>query len=137
VPQILLNNLVYRKVVCALSEQSYKLGHATAIYLHPRYHEYVEKLTSRLPSNLSCVYLTNSGSEATELGIQLARLYTGHNEIISLRNCYHGGTAVAAATTGMSTYKYSLVPPPGHIHVSIIPRYYELLDSSVNLNYDT
>ncbi|XP_011503254.1 PREDICTED: alanine--glyoxylate aminotransferase 2, mitochondrial [Ceratosolen solmsi marchali] len=106
------------KVVCAMSEQSYKLGHATAVYLHPRYHEYAEKLTSRLPPGLSCVYLTNSGSEATELSIQLARLYTGRNEIISLKNCYHGATAVAAATTAISTYKYPLLLPPGHIHVT-------------------
>ncbi|XP_001607441.1 alanine--glyoxylate aminotransferase 2, mitochondrial [Nasonia vitripennis] len=106
------------RVVSAMSEQSYKLGHTTAIYLHPRYHEYVAKLTSTLPESLSCVYLTNSGSEATELAIHLARLTTGRNEIVSLKNCYHGGTAVAAAATGMACYKYPTVTPPGHIHVT-------------------
>ncbi|XP_014217670.1 alanine--glyoxylate aminotransferase 2, mitochondrial [Copidosoma floridanum] len=106
------------KVVTALSEQSYKLGHTTAIYYHPRYHEYAEKLTSTLPSELKCVYLTNSGSEATELAIQLARLYTGRTQIVALKNCYHGGTGIAAATTAMACYKYPLPTLPGHIHVT-------------------
>lgn len=101
-----------------MSEQSYKLGHTTAIYLHPRYHEYAEKLAATLPEDLRCVYLTNSGSEATELAIQLARLYTGRHDILSLKNCYHGGTGIASAATAMACYKYPVVQPSGHIHVS-------------------
>lgn len=101
-----------------MSEQSYRLGHTTAIYLHPRYHEYASKLTATLPRHLRCVYLTNSGSEATELALQLARLCTGRAEIVALKNCYHGGTGVAAATTTMACYRYPLPPLPGHLHVS-------------------
>ncbi|KAJ8664436.1 hypothetical protein QAD02_006098 [Eretmocerus hayati] len=106
------------RVVTAMSEQMYKIGHTTAIYLHPRYHEYAAKLISTMPTGLSSVYLTNSGSEATELAIQLARVYTGRHDIVSLRNCYHGGTSVAAATTAMSVYKYPLAQPPGHVHIT-------------------
>ncbi|XP_014233656.1 alanine--glyoxylate aminotransferase 2, mitochondrial isoform X1 [Trichogramma pretiosum] len=106
------------KVVEAATQQSRQLGHTTAVYLHPRYHEYAEKLTSKLPAPLSCVYLTNSGSEATELAIQLARIYTGRHEVVSLRNCYHGGTGVAASATCMSVYKYPIMPLPGHVHVA-------------------
>ncbi|XP_058794810.1 alanine--glyoxylate aminotransferase 2, mitochondrial isoform X2 [Phymastichus coffea] len=106
------------KVVAAMSEQARRLGHTTAIYLHPRYHEYAAKLTATLPAGLSCVYLTNSGSEATELAIHLARVHTGRHEVVSLRNCYHGGTAVANATTAMACYKYPVPSPAGHLHVT-------------------
>ena len=43
-----------------------------------------------MPGNLNCVYLVNSGSEANDLAIQMARLYTGNYDVLSLRNAYHG-----------------------------------------------
>ena len=78
------------KVNAALEEQIKTLWHTTSIYLQPKIHEYAEKLTATLPENLSCVYLVNSGSEANDLAIMMARLYTGNYDIISLRNSYHG-----------------------------------------------
>ena len=78
------------KINAALEEQIGKLWHTTSIYLQPEIHEYAERLTAKLPSNLSCVYLVNSGSEANDLAIMMARLYTGNHDIISLRNSYHG-----------------------------------------------
>ena len=78
------------KVNAALEEQVKTLWHTTSIYLQPKIHEYAEKLTATLPDNLSCVYLVNSGSEANDLAIMMARLYTGNYDIISLRNSYHG-----------------------------------------------
>ena len=78
------------KVNAALTEQVGKLWHTTSIYLQPKIHEYAERLTATLPDKLSCVYLVNSGSEANDLAIMMARLYTGNYNIISLRNSYHG-----------------------------------------------
>ena len=78
------------KVNAALEEQVKTLWHTTSIYLQPKIHEYAEKLTATLPDNLNCVYLVNSGSEANDLAIMMARLYTGNYDIISLRNSYHG-----------------------------------------------
>ena len=72
------------KVNAALEEQVKTLWHTTSIYLQPKIHEYAEKLTATLPENLSCVYLVNSGSEANDLAIMMARLYTGNYDIISL-----------------------------------------------------
>lgn len=54
--------------------------------MHPNIYEYSEKLSSKLPGDLNVVYLVNSGSEANDLAILLARLYTKNYEIITLKN---------------------------------------------------
>ena len=54
-----------------------------------------EKLALILPDNLDCSYFTNSGTEAVEGALKLARKYTGRYEIIACRNAYHGSTAGA------------------------------------------
>lgn len=115
-------------------EQISRLGHTTPIYMQPRLQEYVKKLVAKMPEELSVVYLVNSGSEATELAFLMARLYTGAHEIISIRNGYHGGSQAAAASTAMSTWRYPVHTPSGHIHVgtifqfgySLTFRYYKL-----------
>ena len=74
----------------ALAEQLETLWHTTSIYLQPKLLEYAEKLTAKLPPHLNNVYMVNSGSEANDLAMMMARLYTGNYDIISLRNSYHG-----------------------------------------------
>lgn len=108
------------KILNALIDQASKLGHTTSIYMHAPYYEYVNKLTNKLPGDLKSVYLVNSGSEATELAIQMARLYTGRHDIVSLKNCYHGALTVSRATTACAPYKYPIPPPSGHIHVKFV-----------------
>ncbi len=54
-----------------------------------------EKLAQLLPAGLDCTYFTNSGTEAVEGALKLARKYTGRYEIIACRNAYHGSTAGA------------------------------------------
>lgn len=103
--------------MAAAAEQMRKLGHTTTIYMHPRFLEYAEKLTKKLPGDLKVVYLVNSGSEATELAFLMSRLYTGNNDIISLKNSYHGGTLTASTATGMSIFRHPIHRPGGHIHV--------------------
>ena len=66
------------------------MWHTTNIYLYPGHAEYAEKLTSKLPGNLKTCLFVNSGSEANDLAMYLARLYTNRFDIISLRNSYHG-----------------------------------------------
>lgn len=82
------------------------------------YHEYVDKLTEKLPEKLKVVYLVNSGTEANELAFLMARLYTGSQAIVSLRNCYHGGSYATTVATAMSTWKFPMAQLPGHIHVN-------------------
>lgn len=57
-------------------------------------------LCEQLPSPLQSVYLTNSGTEATEGALKLAKRFTGRSEIISARNAYHGNTQGAMSVCG-------------------------------------
>jgi 4-aminobutyrate aminotransferase-like enzyme len=78
------------KVNKALKEQVDTLWHTTSIYMHPKIHEYAERLTATLPEPLKCVYFVNSGSEANDMAMMMAREYTGNWDIVSFRNSYHG-----------------------------------------------
>lgn len=62
--------------------------------------ELCKTLASTLPSNLSSVYLVNSGTEATEGALKLAKRFTGRSEIIAGKNAYHGNTMGAMSVCG-------------------------------------
>ncbi|MGH7538266.1 MAG: aminotransferase class III-fold pyridoxal phosphate-dependent enzyme, partial [Gemmatimonadales bacterium] len=61
-------------------------------YLHELVVRYAERLWATLPSPLSVCYFVNSGSEANELGLRLARAYTGRRDLVVLEGAYHGNT---------------------------------------------
>ncbi|CAH1155628.1 unnamed protein product [Phaedon cochleariae] len=98
------------KITRAVSEQMEILGHATNIYYHTKIHEYAMKLSETLPGSLKCIYFVNSGSEANDLALLMARSYTGRFDVISLKNCYHGMTYQMMSLTSNNHYKY---PVPG------------------------
>ncbi|XP_055378795.1 alanine--glyoxylate aminotransferase 2, mitochondrial [Condylostylus longicornis] len=96
------------KITKALEEQIKKLWHTTNIYMHPKIHEYAEKLTSKFPGDLKVVYFVNSGSEANDLAILLSRIYTGNFDILSFQNAYHGMSPSTMGLTAHSTWRYKL-----------------------------
>jgi alanine-glyoxylate transaminase/(R)-3-amino-2-methylpropionate-pyruvate transaminase len=100
------------KVVDKVREQVGKLQHVTTIYLHPTIGLMAKKLAEHMPagSGLSVSYFTNSGSEANEVAVLSAREHTGNNEVISLRNGYHGGTQGAMSLTAHGTWKFKSNP---------------------------
>src|SRR5919106_2044272 len=104
------------KVVARVREQVETLQHTSTIYLHPGMPRLAEKLASKLPPGLDVTYFVNSGSEANDLAITMARLYTGHTDVIALRNAYHGGSPSSAALTSHHTWKYPVPPQPGAHH---------------------
>ncbi|OMO50959.1 Aminotransferase class-III, partial [Corchorus capsularis] len=55
------------------------------------------------------VFFTNSGTEANELAMMIARLYTGCHDIISLRNAYHGNAAGTMGATAQSNWKFNVI----------------------------
>jgi len=89
-------------------EQMDKIWHTTTLYLNPEFAEYCEMLANTLPEGLNRIYVVNSGSEATDLALLMARLYTGSNDVIALRNCYHGMVSTAMGVTAHSTWKYPI-----------------------------
>jgi acetylornithine/succinyldiaminopimelate/putrescine aminotransferase len=67
-------------------------------------------LADNLPSELNCTYFVNSGSEAIEGALKLAKRDTGRAEIIAFRNAYHGSTQGALSVMGGEEYKNSFRP---------------------------
>jgi alanine-glyoxylate transaminase/(R)-3-amino-2-methylpropionate-pyruvate transaminase len=88
-------------------EQLETLQHTTTIYYHPTIAEYAKMLAEKMPGDLSVCYFVNSGSEANDLAMLMARLYTGNYDIIALRNAYHGGSPASMGLTAHSTWKYN------------------------------
>jgi len=75
-------------------------------------------LARQLPPNLSSIYLVNSGAEATEGAIKLARKWTGKQEIIAARWAYHGSTLGAASLMNPTTLTQPFAPLlPGISHI--------------------
>ena len=101
-------------------EQLQTMAHSTTIYLNPAHVAYVKALADKMPGDLKSVYLVNSGSEANDLALLMARLYTGNHDVIALRNCYHGGINSAMGLTSHSTWKYN-VPHSHGVHHAISP----------------
>src|SRR4029079_5460009 len=101
-------------------KQNETLQHSTTIYLHPNIAEYAEKLAAKMPGDLKVCYFVNSGSEANDLALLMARAYTGNYDMIALRNAYHGGNASGMGLTAHATWKFN-VPHSFGVHHSITP----------------
>jgi acetylornithine/N-succinyldiaminopimelate aminotransferase len=99
-------------ILKAIKEQLDKYMHLMV------YGEYVQTpqvklssiLSGLLPSSLGCTYLVNSGTEATEGALKLAKRYTGRNEIIAFKNAYHGSTHGSLSVMGNEEFKQAFRP---------------------------
>jgi 4-aminobutyrate aminotransferase-like enzyme/Ser/Thr protein kinase RdoA (MazF antagonist) len=90
-------------------------------YLHPEIIELAENLTKRLDPQLSVCYFTNSGTEANELAIRMARTYTQSKEILVMQWGYHGNST---GMVDLSSYKFDRKGGSGpgpHTHVLPMP----------------
>lgn len=79
---------------------------------------YAKRLTSLLPHSLDCVYFTNSGAEATEGAMKLAKRVTGRTQIIAFNNAYHGSTQGALSIMGGEYWRNAyrpLLPDVWHV----------------------
>lgn len=99
-------------VVVAVREQAERYLHAMV------YGEYVlepqvrlaELLASVTPPPLSVVYFTNSGTEANEGALKLAKKYTGRKKLVAFQNSYHGDTQGSLSVTGREVYRKPFLP---------------------------
>ena len=100
------------RVVQAINEQLDRYMHLMV------YGEYIQspqvllahKISELLPANLDAVYFVNSGSEAIEGALKLAKRHTGRSEIIAFNKAYHGGTAGALSILGNESLKNAFRP---------------------------
>ena len=92
-------------VVQAIADQAAELLFYSTAVPHPRREELAEKLASHCPDPLGRVFLCNSGAEANENALHLARRHTGRQTIVSLRGGWHGRTAATLACTDGPRYE--------------------------------
>ena len=108
------------EVVRRVQEQAATLQHTTTIYLHPSFPLFAKKLAAKMPPGLDVTYFVNSGSEANDLAVTMARLFTGHTDVIGVRNGYHGGSPSAQGLTSHHTWKFP-VGGEGRVHHAVNP----------------
>jgi acetylornithine/succinyldiaminopimelate/putrescine aminotransferase len=109
-----VSNIGHRhpRVVQAIKDQADKYLHLTVYgeYIQSPQVKFAEKLSSILPDSLSSVYFVNSGAEATEGAMKLAKRFTGRSEILACRNSYHGSTQGALSVMGNEYFKQAYRP---------------------------
>ncbi|SDS41875.1 Acetylornithine/succinyldiaminopimelate/putrescine aminotransferase [Mucilaginibacter mallensis] len=99
-------------VINAIKEQVDKYMHLMVYgeYVQSPQVRFAEKLVSILPDNLQSVYFTNSGAEAVEGALKLAKRFTGRANIIACHNSYHGSTHGALSVMGNEEFKQAYRP---------------------------
>lgn len=111
---VAVNNIghCHPKVVQALKKQAEKYLHVMVYgeFIQDSQLNFAKKLSSLLPSNLNCVYTVNSGTEANEAALKLAKRVTGRTEIISFRGSYHGSTHGSMSVSGNEIKKQAFRP---------------------------
>ncbi|HEY74269.1 MAG TPA: aminotransferase class III-fold pyridoxal phosphate-dependent enzyme [Thermoflexia bacterium] len=114
------------RVVQAIQEQAAKLLHAQAnIIFHPPLLELAEELRAVVPSELDCFFFSNSGAEAVEGAVKLARHATGKPNVIVFQGSFHGRTALTMAlTTSKTIYRVGYQPLPAGVFVAPYPYAY-------------
>ena len=100
------------RVVKAVQDQSSKYMHVMVYgeFIQKPQLALAKKLAALLPDTLNSTYFVNSGVEAIEASMKLAKRYTGRTEIISCKNSYHGSTHGALSIMGNETYKQKFRP---------------------------
>ena len=99
------------RVVAAAATQAHDLTHCTTMFYHPTPAHLAEELAATMPKGHDwVVHLTNSGSEAIDLAMTMARTYTGNLDLLALRTAYHGPTAAAQSITGISGWRHPGMP---------------------------
>lgn len=109
-----VSNIGHRhpNVIKAIQQQLDKYLHVTVYgeFIQSPQVKFAQRLSEILPSNLSSVYFTNSGAEATEGALKLSKKYTNRTEIIAFNGAYHGSTHGALSVMGNEYYKQAYRP---------------------------
>lgn len=106
------------KVIEAIHEQVDKHLHVMVYgeFVQQPQVDFAELLTSNLPEKLDQVYFVNSGTEATEGALKLAKKFTGCSKLIGFKNSYHGDTHGSLSVTGRDVYRDPYLPLLPDVH---------------------
>ena len=116
------------KVVEAIREQAGLFIHAQAnIVIHKPMLQLIEQLRQIVPAGIDSFYFANSGAEALENAVKIAKAATGRHNIIVFNGSFHGRThATMALTTSKTSYRTGFGPLPSGIYVSPFPYAFNL-----------
>ncbi|HZU31165.1 MAG TPA: aspartate aminotransferase family protein [Candidatus Angelobacter sp.] len=105
------------RVTSKIKAQIDKIQHASTVFPNEAVVALAEKIAQITPGEISQSFFSNSGTEANETAIQLARMFTGRFEVVALRHGYSGRSQMAQSMTAQNTWRRSLqVPAPGFVH---------------------
>jgi len=109
-----VSNIGHRhpKVIEAIHNQLEKYLHVTVYgeFVQAPQVQFASQLLATLPASFGSVYLTNSGAEAVEGSMKIAKRYTGRRQIIAAKNAYHGSTQGALSLIGGTAYQQAYAP---------------------------
>jgi acetylornithine/N-succinyldiaminopimelate aminotransferase len=113
-------------VVTAVQQQAERYMHIMVYgeFVQNPQVNFAKALADVLPANLNCTYFVNSGAEAVEGAMKLAKRYTHRSEIIACHNAYHGSTQGALSLMGNEEFKQAyrpLLPHIKFINYNVIP----------------
>ncbi|MEB3285341.1 MAG: aspartate aminotransferase family protein [Candidatus Sericytochromatia bacterium] len=100
-------------VTARVSEQIGQLQHTSTVFLTEPMVNLAERLAEISPGKLQKSVITNSGTEANETAVLLAKRFSGRNEVIALKHAYHGRSWLTASLTAIASYRVDPIPVPG------------------------
>ncbi len=107
------------EVVRAITEQARELIHLGSGYANPVRTAFLERLLALLPASFSRVFLSNSGTEAVEAAIKIARSATGRTKVVAAMRGFHGRTMGSLSATWRRELREPFEPlVPGFVHVA-------------------
>ncbi len=104
------------KVTSKIKAQVDRLQHLSTLYPNEAIIALAEKMAQITPGRLEKSFFTNSGTEANEAAILVARMATGRYDVVALRHAYAGGSALAKTVTGVAPYRKAGVISVGIAH---------------------
>lgn len=112
------------RLVDAVSEQ-WKLLNTNSRFNYPAVVDFAERLSALLPDELDQVFLVNSGSEAVDLALRIARAASGRRDVLAVREAYHGWTDLSdAVSTSIADNPNALETRPDWVHTVDAPNSY-------------
>jgi 4-aminobutyrate aminotransferase len=104
------------KVTAKLKAQIDRVQHTSTLFPTEAIVALAEKVAQIAPGQLKKCYFTNSGTEANEVAVLAARIYTGNYEMVALRHGYSGHSQLTKSMTGLHTWRKAGVIPYGVVH---------------------
>ena len=98
-------------MVAAIKEQAEKMLHTSTLYLIGQQIELAERLADLVPVPDAKIFFANSGTEANDTALMLATTYRRSNQVLALRNSYHGRSYSAVAVTGNRSWSGTSLSP--------------------------